>query len=321
MNSLPLLSVIVPVYNVELYLCRCIDSIISQTYDNLEIILVDDGSSDRSGCICDEYALIDKRIKVVHQENQGLSGARNSGLNICKGEYIGFVDSDDFIHSEMYSRLYNDICRENVLLAFCQANVCRGKINSVQMNESTECWVNKDLIFTSISQNKWWSVCTKLYHRSLFDNIRFWEGKNNEDYPVSMMIFDKCQRIAVNYNKMYNYCIRENSICTSSFNYRKLDQIDTSLFVLEFLKGKYSKKTSQAAEAVLLASILSVYNNLFIQTEDCYLEKQRQVESIIKMHFLSGLKNPFFLWKQKILLITARLHPLCFRLFSQKKIF
>lgn len=108
-KTLPLISVIVPVYKVEPYLRRCIDSIRNQTYTNLEIILVDDGSPDNCGCICDEYAQKDKRILVIHQKNEGLSAARNSGLDRCTGAYIGFVDSDDCIHPEMYERLYQDM--------------------------------------------------------------------------------------------------------------------------------------------------------------------------------------------------------------------
>lgn len=117
-QTLPLISVIVPVYKVEPYLHRCIDSIRNQTYTNLEIILVDDGSPDNCGRICDEYAQKDKRIFVIHQENGGLSAARNSGLDRCSGAYIGFVDSDDCIHPEMYERLYKDICTYHTRLAF-----------------------------------------------------------------------------------------------------------------------------------------------------------------------------------------------------------
>ena len=103
--SKPLISVIVPVYNVEQYLPKCIDSILAQTYENLEIILVEDGTKDSSGVICDEYAAKDARIRVIHKENGGLSSARNAGMEIARGEYFGFVDSDDWIEPEMYENL------------------------------------------------------------------------------------------------------------------------------------------------------------------------------------------------------------------------
>ena len=108
-----LISVIIPVYNVEKYLKKCLDSVINQTYKNLEIILVDDGSSDKSGLICDEYTKLDKRIKVVHKKNEGLSSARNTGLDIAKGKYISFIDSDDFVSIYMYEIMYKEIIKNN----------------------------------------------------------------------------------------------------------------------------------------------------------------------------------------------------------------
>ena len=181
-KTLPLISVIVPVYKVEPYLRRCIDSIRNQTYTNLEIILVDDGSPDNCGHICDEYAQKDKRILVIHQENGGLSAARNSGLARCTGAYIGFVDSDDCIHPEMYERLYKDICTYHTRLAFCHPNMCYGSIPDINKNLPTECRDKEFVILKSMIENIWWSACTKLYERSLFDTIRFLNDKTNEDY-------------------------------------------------------------------------------------------------------------------------------------------
>lgn len=114
-----LISIIVPVYNVEKYLNKCIDSIINQTYKNIEIILVDDGSTDNSGKICDEYLLRDSRIKVIHKNNGGLSSARNEGINISSGEYIGFVDSDDWVEPNMYEEMYKKILYSNADIVDC----------------------------------------------------------------------------------------------------------------------------------------------------------------------------------------------------------
>ena len=118
-----LISVIVPIYNVEDYLCRCVDSILTQTYKNIEVILVNDGSTDNCGKICDEYALKDKRVKVIHKKNGGIADARNAGLDICCGDYIGFVDSDDYIAEDIYEVLY-DFARTNILdVAICAINI------------------------------------------------------------------------------------------------------------------------------------------------------------------------------------------------------
>ena len=119
MKNNDLISVIIPIYNVEKFLSFCIDSIVNQTYKNLEIILVDDGSTDNSGKICDEYALKDNRIKVMHKQNGGVSSARNVGLNIAKGKYIGFVDSDDYVENDMFEILHNLIIKNNVDISCC----------------------------------------------------------------------------------------------------------------------------------------------------------------------------------------------------------
>ena len=121
-NSTPLVSIIIPIYNVENYLEQCIISVVHQTYKNLEIILVNDGSPDNSGKICDDFALMDKRIKVIHKMNGGLSSARNAGIDIAKGEYLGFVDSDDTIEPFMYEKLMTAIKRDGIDLAVCAIN-------------------------------------------------------------------------------------------------------------------------------------------------------------------------------------------------------
>ena len=117
---LPKVSIIVPIYKVEKYLNRCIDSILNQTYKNIEVILVDDGSPDRCGAICDNYSKIDKRIKVIHKKNEGLAEARNAGIKIATGEYISFVDSDDFINKNMYKVLYENAIKYDADISMCQ---------------------------------------------------------------------------------------------------------------------------------------------------------------------------------------------------------
>ena len=123
MKQQPLISVIVPVYNVEQYIHQCVDSILSQTYKNLEIILVDDGSPDNCPAICDEYARNDDRVKIIHQENGGISAARNSALDLCTGEYIAFVDSDDWIESNAYEEMMSEMQKKDLDVVFCGVNV------------------------------------------------------------------------------------------------------------------------------------------------------------------------------------------------------
>lgn len=274
-QNLPLISVIVPIYKVEPYLHRCINSICNQTYTNLEIILVDDGSPDNCGRICDEYAQKDKRILVIHQENGGLSAARNSGLDRCSGEYIGFVDSDDCIHPEMYERLYKDICTYHTRLAFCHANMCYDNISTIDKNLPTICKNKEDVILFSMTKNVWWAAWTKLYERSLFETIRYPQGKTNEDYPITMYIYDMCDKIAINYNKLYNYCIRENSVCTSPLNLRKFDQIDNTLEVMQYMEQNHPV-WKPAAEFVFITTLLKLLGMSIENTEKQYIPKNKR---------------------------------------------
>ena len=312
-QTYPLISIIVPIYNVEPYIHRCIDSIIHQTYQNLEIILVDDGSPDNCGNICDEYATLDSRIKVIHQKNGGLSVARNCGINICQGEYIGFVDGDDCIHPEMYSRLYDNIISYHVKMAFCHPNMCyHDKITSID-EKTTECKEKEYVILRSLLENIWWSACTKLYHRSLFDTIRYPIGKVNEDYPITITLYDQCDQIAINYNKLYNYCIRENSICTSPLNIKKFDQIENTLDVVHYMKEKHPE-WQDAAEYVFLTTLLKLLTNIYNDDNSQQFNKQKEdIYSLIKVHYSSAMQNKYLLKQQKAMLMMAKFHPTFFK--------
>lgn len=300
----PLISVIVPIYKVEEFINRCIDSIINQTYHNLEIILVDDGSPDKCGEICDEYAQKDFRIKVIHQKNGGLSAARNSGIDVCRGEYIGFVDSDDFIHQEMYERLYNDIVKYNVKLSFCHPNMCFGNVPLVTLSDNTICKTGDEVLGQCLTEVIWFSAWTKLYHRSLFSNIRYPVGLTHEDYPVTIRVYDRCERIAVNYNKMYNYCIRPNSIVTSKLNISKFDQIYTSENVLFYIKEHHQELIPQA-ESILIMAYLKLLTDISNEKTHSFDDKKQEILKGIRNIYFTALKNKFISSKQKILLTAA----------------
>ena len=183
-----LISIVIPVYNVENYLEKCLNSVINQTYKNLEIIVVNDGSTDKSGDICDKYSEIDKRIKVIHKKNGGLSDARNAGINVAKGKYIGFVDSDDYIDKEMYNIMYNNIMVN-------KANICivnryyvfpdGTKLLRYKIEDDIKIMNNLEAIeemnnFSMFDMAAW----DKLYEKNLFDNIRFPVGKLSEDFYI-----------------------------------------------------------------------------------------------------------------------------------------
>ena len=215
--NLPSISIIVPVYNVEPYLRRCVNSIINQTYKNLDIILVDDGSTDHSGEICDEYATKDNRIKVIHRENGGLSAARNTGLNIAKGEYVYFVDSDDYIERETceialsyaVNQQANIVCfgyRE----IFPSGQIINHSMDFSGIIEKPEIIGKLVLEERGLRDFVW----NKLFSRHLFDDIKFPEGRTFEDIFVMHRLFDCAYTIYIIPNILYNYNRRDGSITT-----------------------------------------------------------------------------------------------------------
>ena len=212
----PLVSVIVPIYKVEPYLRRCLDSIVNQTYTNLEIILVDDGSPDGCPQICDEYAAKDKRIVVIHKENGGLSDARNAGLDICKGEYIYFIDSDDIIPSNCIRSLFGIISKENAEIASSSFeeffdNNSPSEKSSQNIPYTT---MNASEVLVLLCENKTkgiMSSCMKIYKRECFQGIRFPKGKLYEDARINYKIYYKCKKICHTSEPLYYYRIRKGS--------------------------------------------------------------------------------------------------------------
>lgn len=233
----PLITVIVPCYKVEQYLSKCIDSILAQTYQNLEIWLVEDGSPDRCGEICDRYAQKDSRIKVIHKMNGGLSDARNVAIDQATGEWISFVDSDDYIAPDYIATLYrlavkND-CRCSVVqpVAFLD-----GEQPNPNDYDSFEVMSSMDAIAAMFYQTKLdTSAWNKLYHRSLFETgIRYPKGYLFEDNPTTYRLFALCDKIAVSQKKMYYYRLREGSIEGQDFTPNKLDQGLAIIRMMEF---------------------------------------------------------------------------------------
>lgn len=208
-----LISIIVPVYKTEIYLHKCLNSIVNQTYKNLEIILVDDGSPDNCGKICDEYAAQDLRIKVIHQNNEGLSAARNAGLKIAAGDYIGFVDSDDWVDADMYEVLYNGIIEYEAQIAICgYYDIADNKCREIREKHTTVCGPGDaihHLILDRTFTNHAWN---KLYKRELFDGVLFPYGRAFEDIATTYKLFEKAQHIVCLNSSKYYYLRRKDSI-------------------------------------------------------------------------------------------------------------
>lgn len=273
-----LITVIVPIYNVENYLKRCVDSIIQQKYNNLEIILVDDGSDDNSGKLCDEYTHTDSRIIVIHKENGGLSDARNAGIAIAKGEYISFVDSDDWIELDMISTLADLLVANNAELAVCEPYYVYGDyVKNLHLNGSVFILNKIDAIGLLIEDRKFrTNAWNKLYARRLFENIRFPIGKYYEDIYIMHMIYDLCSQIIFVNRQLYYYFQRNESIVHMSKLEPLLDFIEGSEIRYLYLIKKYPELEKKLSTAVI-ASILSVFRSISIKKINCNNEQKKKL--------------------------------------------
>ncbi len=256
-----LISVIVPVYKVEKYLEKCIESVLKQTYTNLQIILVDDGSPDNCGKICDEYAKKDSRIEVIHKANGGLSDARNVGISKAKGRYIGFVDSDDYIKEDMYEILLNLIKKYDADVSICNlydvidGNECiRNKENGIR--EYSRLDILKEVLLDKNIQSYAWN---KLYEKELFDEIKYPIGKKYEDIGTTFYLFEKCNKIVVTSEPEYYYLKRADSLVNNVTESTILDY--TEIIIQRYLYIKQNIKELRKYNNYYLAKTLITAHN------------------------------------------------------------
>lgn len=266
-----LISIVVPVYNVKIYLEECINSIIVQSYKNIEIILVDDGSTDESSKMCDEFAKKDNRIKVIHKKNGGLSDARNAGIDIAKGKYICFVDGDDYISKDYIESLYNNLKKYDVDISACGylEEYDNGKIinrnkKNVKLNLNREDALKYLCIFGYYSN----SACNKLFKIELFNDIRFPYGEIFEDNKTMYKIFDKIKKLYYNSEEKYYYRQRVGSITKK--NNKNVEAINSIKIIYEFIEKKYPKLLPYAKQNIVFA-YMGVYNSEIINA----IEKQK----------------------------------------------
>ena len=222
------ISIIVPVYNVENYLERCVESILKQTYTNFELLLINDGSTDQSGDLCDQLALRDQRIRVIHKENGGLSAARNTGIDHASSDLIGFIDSDDYIDEDMYETLYRQLRESNADLSMCGHYDVFHQIPEKQVSEIKTWQLSSEEAIKMVMEAKVLSVTAvnKLYKKELFDQLRFEVGKIAEDAFIMIRLLSQCQKVAATNEKKYYYVHRENSITTQKFSLKFLNVIE-----------------------------------------------------------------------------------------------
>lgn len=234
-------SVIIPVYNVEIYLKKCIESVLKQSYSNLEILLINDGSTDNSGAICEEFSFKDDRIRVIHQTNKGLSEARNKGLDYSQGDYITFLDSDDYIESDMYEILVENIEKYNCDVAVCASKIIYENIKPIKQKLISEkrIFKNEEIINFLLDEmdNAVWN---KMYKSEVIQNIRFKEGKiHGEDLYFNLQVFKNCNSLIYDNRQKHNYLKRKNSITTATFSNKSLDEVYFKDLIYTFISENY----------------------------------------------------------------------------------
>lgn len=275
------ISVIVPVYRVEKYLPACIDSILNQTFTDFELILVDDGSPDRCPEICDETAKRDARVRVIHQANQGLSAARNAGIEAARGAWLSFVDSDDYIAPQFYEKLYQTAQRTDADCVMCSVqNVDEsGKpIDSALMRVADEVKTGREVL-RKIGRDDvtpYLTAWNKLYRRKLFNTLRYPAGRQNEDVFVFAELFCQVQRAVCVAEPLYFYRKRIGSIMNSVVTLRNLDEMWAYVNCFEHLQQDDEESILKETEKRVFAKLTGVYYR--VTEEDRYSNKMKQAK-------------------------------------------
>ncbi len=316
-----MISIIVPIYNVSKYLKRCLDSIIDQTYKDLEIILVNDGSTDNSGDICEDYAKKDYRIRVIHKENGGVSSARNVGLDVAKGEYIGFVDGDDVLDPKMYEVLILNAQKYDCDISCCQIATKNidGSVNKLYDNESsllnTEHLI-ENYFFDSFVKDTMYSQCNKIFKKSSLADLRYENYSYCEDILFIFEVLIRSQKIYYDRFVGYYYIHRNTSAMTSSFSRKRLDYISAARDIERICKSKYDLAYSNARRWVyihVLNTLREIYASGKLKELKEFYEKEKK--------YLKGSKKEMngLSFKNKFDYFMLMHFPIYFKIVSKLK--
>ncbi len=301
---MPEISIIVPVYKVEKLLDRCVRSILSQTYQDFELILVDDGSPDNCPQMCDEYAKEDTRIRVLHKENGGLSDARNAGINIAVGRYIGFVDSDDYIAPDMYETLYNNLIKHNADVSVCGMYDCYGsKIVAQNADEGFYLFTSKEAIEFLLGRNgTGLFAVNKLYKKEIFEEIKYPVGKIYEDAFVIVDILLKTKLVVIDSAPKYYYVHHESSITISKFSKKYYDILKAHQHNFQLIEQNYPEILDVANFRIWWAykQILSTLALDEKKNRKNYKADKKKISKMIRKDFFAILKNKYNSASQKI---------------------
>lgn len=303
-----LISVIIPVYNVKRYLKKCLDSIIYQTYKDLQIIIIDDGSNDGSELICDEYSKKDSRIMVLHQKNSGVSAARNNALDEANGDYISFIDADDYLEPEMYEVMITDITKYEADIAICGVNNIYEdnsyKNKNFSIDSKTRTLNYEEFLRRMINNNISTSIWNKLFSKKLLENIKFNEKRRiGEDFEFLLKL-NTDSVIVYDNRKLYNYFIR-NSSSTKTLNQKSANDIfEVNSILLTYTKKEYSNLCNISVYRYLIKinTLINNYNlsyefkNRLLKERDLY---EKDFLKNKKISLLKKIKYLIYKWEKK----------------------
>ncbi len=333
---LPLISVIIPVYNVAKLLERCVESVRAQVYPNLEIILIDDGSTDMSGAFCDVFAKKDSRIKVIHQSNQGLSAARNAGLKIATGKWVTFVDSDDTVRPEMIDLLHKMCYTNRTKMSICGFyEVKPGSTTTIDPHrrDTEKALDTLDCLKAMLCEDGFtMSAWGKLYARELFDLVTFPDHRLYEDVGTTYKLVLQCDEISVSSAREYNYYQNDNSITQQSFSLHKMDLIDlTDQMCDDILAWGKSRKDSDRtmlenltkkrrmhARFSILRQIVMVDDHSDQVDRISLQNAETSVVKYLRKHKNDILKNPLASRRDKLAMRSLQLGLPAFKFAWQK---
>lgn len=307
--NLPKISIIIPVYKVEEYLNRCIKSVVDQTYNNLEIILVDDGSPDNCPAICDKWAEKDSRIKVIHKNNGGLSDARNIGMKIASGELIGFVDSDDWISKEMYQLLYENMKENESDISACGVKMVWEDVEEGRplTSAGNQMLNTQEAMEAIIRESKLKQpVSYKLYKTELIRDILFPVGKCNEDVFWTYQAIGRARKVSIFDTPCYYYFQRKDSIMGNKYSLKRLDALEAKRERLKYIERKFPQLENLSKLDLWFSCMYSMQMVIQFLTPIEFKNAQQKIDTALKsvgeIHDLKdmGLKQKAWYFLSKI---------------------
>ena len=325
-----LVSIIVPIYNIEKYLIRCIESILAQTYKNIEIILVDDQSIDKSTEICDSYAKLDNRIKVIHKLNGGVADARNVGITTATGKYLVFIDGDDYVNKDMVEKLYNAVEVNDADIAICNYEYVNenGEIISSINRKVFENNLNEILIdeviywknYNDYDKIYYVVLWNKIYKREVFGDLKFPKGKIHEDEAILHRLLNRCEKIVCLNEKMYNYVQRHGSIMNRKMSIKSLSYIETIINRINYLCKKEINNYNGAIFTTGVIRLLDYRNDNIAINEKYYIYQRKMKE---EAKYLLFAKKQRLTTRIKMIIFLSggtKLYQICLKIFAKIKL-